>query len=314
MMTSAKIGLAVGVGAAAIVAFQAREIHVQKQTVADLEAQVSLQAQSNQMQQAQIANLQERVASYVKNLDTMSRDAAKSRANAGAALDARKLAADATKAAAAGAKGSSFAAMLKDPEMLKAMRPVQLETAKLMYAPLVRQLKLSPEQADQFYNIFVDSGLKGLEAMQSGNTNALDTHSLESDLRSFLGDSGYAQYEDYTKNDMPGQTMLATMKNSFADNPLSDMQEQQLLQAMKTARQSVTANNPLANVSDKTAAMDQVLQQQEQINQSVLQQAAAFLSPQQMQTLATSQSNMVSMQKGMAPMMQKMMGNPTASP
>ena len=60
--------------------------------------------------------------------------------------------------------------------------------------------------------------------------------------------------------------------------------------------------------------MQQQMQQQEQINQNVLQQAAAFLSPEQLQTLSTSQSNMIAMQKSMAPMMQKMLSGPSTSP
>jgi hypothetical protein len=112
------------------------------------------------------------------------------------------------------------------------------------------------------------------------------------------------------------------MKNDFADNPLSDTQQQQLVQAMKSARQTVTGNNPVdlsqVNLADKTAAMGQAMQQQmqqqEQMNLNVLQQAAAFLSPEQLQTLCTSQSNMVAMQKSMAPMMQKMLGATPSSP
>jgi hypothetical protein len=60
--------------------------------------------------------------------------------------------------------------------------------------------------------------------------------------------------------------------------------------------------------------MDQVLQQQEQMNQNVLQQAAAFLSPEQLQTLGTSQSNQIAMQKSIAPMMKKMFGGAPAGP
>ena len=198
--------------------------------------------------------------------------------------------------------------------MLEAMRPQQIATEKMMYGPLVKQLNLSPEQADKFYNILVDNGIKSLTAMQSGTLSPEDTQSLEADLQSLLGDAGFAQYKDYTKNDMADQTLWTAMKNDFADNPLSEAQQQQLLQAMKGARQSVNARNPLANASDKTASLDQVLQQQEQMNQNVLQQAAAFLSPDQLQTLGTSQSNMIAMQKSMAPMMKKMFGGAPAGP
>jgi hypothetical protein len=202
--------------------------------------------------------------------------------------------------------------MFKDPAMLEAMRPQQIATEKMMYAPLVKQLNLSPEQADKFYNILVDNGLKSVQALQSGTISPDDIksskQSLAADLQSLLGDDGYTQFHNSTKNDMADQTMLTLMRNDFMDNPLSDTQQRQLLQVMKSARQSVTANSPLDPSQANPFDTGQVLQQQEQMNQSVLQQAAAFLSPAQLQTLGTSQSNIISMQKASAPMMQKMLG------
>ena len=73
--------------------------------------------------------------------------------------------------------------------------------------------------------------------MQSGKSlvdvSADSQQGLVADIKSVLGDAGFAQYTDYTKNDMANQTLWTTMKNDFADNPLSDAQQQQLLQAMK---------------------------------------------------------------------------------
>jgi cell division protein FtsL len=311
IMTSTKISVAIGVGAAAIIGLQWQQISTQKHTVIQLEAQVAQQAQANQAQQAEIEKLQERNGIYAKRMSGMEHDVAKARARSSAALAAKPP-------ATAGSKGNPLAEMFKDPAMLEAMRPQQLMTAKLMYAPLVKQLNLSPEQADKFHNIIVDSGIKSMKAMQSGNVTPDDQKSMQADLQSLLGDAGFAQYTDYVKNDMAGQSTLMAIKNDFADNPLSDTQQQQLLQAMKTARQSVTANNPLdlsqANPSDKMAMMDQTMQQQEQINQNVLQQAAAFLSPDQLQTLSTSQSNMIAMTKAMAPIMKGMFTNAPSGP
>ena len=71
----------------------------------------------------------------------MEHDVAKARARVSDALAAKTPATPAT-------KGNAFAEMFKDPDMLEAMRPQQVMTAKLMYAPLVKQLNLSPEQAD----------------------------------------------------------------------------------------------------------------------------------------------------------------------
>jgi RNA polymerase sigma factor (sigma-70 family) len=312
IMTSAKISVALGVtAAAAIIALQWQQVSTQKQTVKQLEAQVAQQAQSNHAQQAEIAKLQEQNAFMAKTMAGKERDVATARARVSAALAAKAAA-----GAAAGTKGNAMSDMFKDPKMLEAMRPMQIATTKMMYGPLVKKLNLSPEQADKFYDIIVDNGLKSVQAMQSGKPLAADPKAMDADLQSLLGDAGFAQYKDYTQNDMAGQSMLMAMKNDFADNPLSDTQQQQLLQAMKTARQSVTANNPLdtspGNLSDKLAMMDQTIHQQEQINQNVLQQAAAFLSSEQLQTLATSQSNMIAMQKAMVPIEQKMFSNAPA--
>ncbi|MGO8700392.1 MAG: RNA polymerase sigma factor [Limisphaerales bacterium] len=308
MMTSGKISVAIGLGAAAIIALQAHHISIQDQTLKELQEQVAQPArpaQSGPASPSELEKLREQNASYAKTIAAMQRDVAKARSHATDALTAKSAA----NAEAAEAKKNSFAGMFKDPAMLESMRPQQIATTKMMYGPLVKQLNLSPEQADKFYNVLVDNGLKGLAALQSGNATEIKSNdqSLEANLRSVLGDDGYTQFENYAKNDMAAQTTLAAMKNDFADNPLSDLEQQQLLQAMKSAR----ASNPLdlsqVNPSDKTAVMGQAMQQQEQINQNVLQQAAAFLSPQQLQTLAASQSNMIAMQKSMAPMMQKML-------
>lgn len=323
MMTSTKISTVIGLAAAVLIVLQAHQLSVQKHAFDALQEKVAEsapQAQPSQAWQAEMAKLREQNAAYAKTIEAMQRDVAKARAHATDALAAKSAAT----AAAVRAKANPFGEMFKDPAMLESMRPQQIATAKMMYGPLIKQLNLSPEQADKFYNLLVDNGIRSMTALQSGNAEEIKAadQAIEANVRSFLGDAGYAQFENYAKNDVTDQAIWTGLKNDFTENPLSDTQQQQLLQAMKAARQSVTASNPLdlsqINFSDKAAAMSQAmqqsLQQQEQINQNVLQQAAAFLSPQQLQTLSTSQSNMVASQKAMAPMMQQMLSGPSTSP
>ena len=167
----------------------------------------------------------------------MQHDVAKARAHAGAALDEKQAALARAKAAAKG--GNSLADMFKDPDMLKAMRPSQVATMKLMYGSFVKQLNLSPEQADKFYGLLVDNGIKSFEAMQSGNVSPQERNAsqeaLNADLQSLLGDAGFKQYSDYMKNDMQDQTLFTQIKNDFTDCPLSDAQQNQILQAMNRA-------------------------------------------------------------------------------
>jgi RNA polymerase sigma factor (sigma-70 family) len=295
IMTPTKISVAIGVtAAAAIIALQARQVSVQKHTVEQLQARVAQDTQTSRAQQAEIAKLQEQNSFYAKTVESSARDVAKARARASAAFDAKPAAA----VAAAGIRGYTLAEQFKDPNKLAVMRDLQTSMIRMEYAPLVKQLNLSPEQADKFYQILIDQASNFLEAMQSGKLNADDGKSTEADLQSLLGDAGMAQYKDFNKN-LNDQSMVTQIKNTFGDNPLSDTQQQQLLQAMTSARQSVAANSAVsssqANPSDMAGLMALQAQQQEQINQNVLQQAAAFLSPDQLQTLATSQSNQLSL-------------------
>jgi len=308
IMTSAKIGMAIGLGAAAIIALQLQQLSTQKQAVKQLQEQVAQDAQASRAQQAQIAKLQEQNAFNAKSMESAAHDVATARARVAAKQAAT----------AAGKKGNRMSEMFKDPAVLDAMRGQITSTTKTQYAPLVKQLNLSPEQADKFYQILVDKSMKGFDALQTGSFSPNDAKSTDPSLQSLLGDAGYAQFNDFVQN-MANQTTLSLMMKDFTDNPLSDTQQQQLLQAIKTAGQSVTTISPpdlsQPNPSDKVAAvMGQQMQQQDQINQNVLQQAAAFLSPDQLQSLASSQSNLMALQKVGMVMAQKMFNNAPATP
>jgi uncharacterized Zn finger protein len=65
---------------------------------------------------------------------------------------------------------------------------------------------------------------------------------------------------------------------------------------------------PAVATSNNAAALDQAVQYQEQINQRVYQQAAAFLSAAQLDSLGASQTNFINLTKASMTMVQKMMG------
>jgi RNA polymerase sigma factor (sigma-70 family) len=310
IMTTAKIGVAVGLCAAAtIIGLQYQQISTQKQTFQQLVAQVAQaapQAQTNRALLADLAKLREQNDAYAKEIAGMQRDVAKARAHASSALTEKAAAL----AAAAGKKGSVLGDILKDPDMLDFMRNQIATSVKSQYAPLVKKLNLSQEQADKFYQILIDGSLSGVNALQSGNLSAADPKASEAEIQSLLGADGFAQYSAF-KETAGDQAMLALMTKDFADNPLTAGQQQQLLQAMTTARQNASAIT--APVTDKAAMLDPSPAQQEQVNQNILRQAAAFLSPEQLQSLASSQSNMMTMQKLGTAMAQKMFNSPPAA-
>jgi RNA polymerase sigma factor (sigma-70 family) len=310
-MSTAKIGVAIGVcAAAAVIAFQWHQVQTEKKATAQLQAQLVTQTQTADAQAKQIKQLQDEVATFRKSVESMARDAAKSRANATAAREARSMAEAAKKAAAAGG-GNGLQALFKDPDMVKAMKEQSAAMVRQQYAPLVKQLHLSDDKAEAFYQILIDKSTAGITALQSGNISAASTNSVEPQLRALLGDDGYAQYQNYTST-LADQTMLNQYKTSFVDEPLTDQQQQQLLQVMISARQNTPATAPdysTLNAAGQAAVMQDAMDRQATINSNVLQQAQAFLSPSQLQTLGTSQSNFLNMEKVGMTLAQKMFTN-----
>jgi hypothetical protein len=144
-------------------------------------------------------------------------------------------------------------------------------------------------------------------AMASSQTN------MQNQMKSLLGDSGYAQYQEF-QTTLTDRQLLDQMKPSFADTPLTDDQQQQLLQLMVNERKNTTpaidpnTGQPAVATSNNAAALDQAVQYQEQINQRVYQQAAAFLSAAQLDSLGASQTNFINLTKASMTMVQKMMG------
>jgi len=136
--------------------------------------------------------------------------------------------------------------------------------------------------------------------------------SLQDQVRLLLGDGASAQFQDFQAS-LPDRMIFEQMKTAFGDNPLTDDQQQRLLQIMILERKNSSfvdpaTGKPLLPAANPAAQVDLALQIQDQINQRVYQQAAGFLSPNQLQSLATSQSNLRSQTKAIMPGMQKMFG------
>ena len=135
-MTSAKISVAIGVGAAAIIALQAHQVSVQKQNVKQLQEQLARAAQpapANPDTPAEMEKLRTQNAADSKTIEGLQRDLAQARARASAALAAKPAPAPRPAAVTAAGAGGDFFAMFSDPSMLEAMRPQQLATTKMMY-------------------------------------------------------------------------------------------------------------------------------------------------------------------------------------
>ncbi len=204
-------------------------------------------------------------------------------------------------AAGSNSTGSALGKIMDDPAMKEFMRQQQLSMLKTQYAPLIKSLNLTPETAEKFIQLLADDAAQKMDigmAVMKGDMDPATVkqsqveakNNLASQLQSLLGPDGYSQYDEFSQ-DLPAKTSLGLLKAEMADNPLNDDQSARLLQLLKTG--------PRASDVDytQTTAMEHYLQQQEDSDQQILQQAAEFLTPDQLAGLGTFQTNMLNMAK-----------------
>lgn len=202
---------------------------------------------------------------------------------------------------------SSLASMMNDPAMREYIHQKQLEGIKERYTDLIKQLKLSPEDADKFTGLMGDILLKGTDLVSSGalsdpsQQNAITNAFAElyGQLHALLGDEGTAQLENYNKT-MPGRMVVQSLNQQLADNSLTDAQSAQLLQVV--SEQPVSSTHGISGDFDPALlgsqdAIDAHWQQVMDSDQSILDQSASFLTSNQLSTLATVLSNSVNAQK-----------------
>lgn len=319
LMTWTKISMAVGAAAAiALAAAGWNKVSTARQQVAELQAQLQKQTQLNQNQQAEIVKLQEKNTALDRRIESNAREVARARNQSG-------MAQDVIAKAKAAAKGDKYAEMFKDPAMQQVMRSALEKTVRQQYGSLVKQLNLTPDTADKFYQTLLDNKMAAMtnstDYLAQGDMTGLKEASvaaekqLNASLQDLLGSEGFAQYQQY-QSGLGDRMLLDQMKGNFADNPLTDDQQQRLLQLMQTTRQAVSGGGSASlrlggqefSVATSPDAMNRQLEQEQTIQQQVLQQAADFLSPAQLQTLGAAQSNQINLEKMGFAMAQKMFG------
>ena len=199
---------------------------------------------------------------------------------------------------------------MSDPHMAEYMRQAAADKIKSLYAPLFRELKLTPEQRDKFGQLFADQATNffgKLSATSQGSPDqagaAPSTAATGSDLlgqlRSLLGDAGFARYAEFSQ-ELPGRATLALLSPQLESNPLSDEQGARLIQLVKAEpRELMTGllGSPDMAFLGSQADIDSFLQRVADSNQHILEQASSFLTPEQTGTLSAVLSNSITTRK-----------------
>jgi hypothetical protein len=182
------------------------------------------------------------------------------------------------------------------------------EATKGLYAGAFRQLHLPADVQDKVLDILTQ-GQKQLEeqafeAAQSGTLPALPSPAelqaqqaqQEQQLRSVLGEDGFAQFNRYRAT-IPDSTMIDAMNQQGAN--LSENQSQQLLQILTDARQQIIGQGGTAQSLDSLSpaqAVTTMHQQQTLLQQVVGSRVQNILTSDQASTLQAAMS-----QQGISP-------------
>ena len=238
-----------------------------------------------------------------------------------------------------GGLGKMLAKMMQDPDTRKMIRAQQRMMMDQMYAPLVKKMGLTPDEATQFKDLLADNAMKAADKASSmfgglGATNSAESlkaltaeqKTFDDQMKAFLGDDRYAQYKDYQET-VSERTLLNQFKmQAGSDYNLNDQQTEALLTFTKEEQKNVAANTGLPlGQTDKDPAklqalfsdgkVDELLQAQDTVSQRVYERARTILSPDQLDTLGRYQTNRMQMMRMGMTMMRKMLtpDNPAAS-
>jgi len=230
---------------------------------------------------------------------------------------------------AAAADKSMLNKLTADPEMRKTLRAQQRAGMAAIYSELAKNLKLSPEQTGQFNDLLADNIMSSIDLI----TQALHDHNsraeidqlfanqdaqLRNSVQALVGADGLAQYLDYTKNLLNTLTVAQFAGDLSGDSTAVAEKKSQLLQAMQntTAAALAGANLPadyqpvpilnLGNIASVEEA-DQSLQLLDGIYAQVANQAASFLTADELAKFQTFRTNAINSSQSLLLMNRKLM-------
>ena len=172
--------------------------------------------------------------------------------------------------AAMGQLAADYLARLDDPEVRRIMDLQRLAAINRQYAQFFRDAHLSPEQIRQFQQLMLERQRAQTDVLVAATQQGVNPMSdpqafrdlvknaqadVDQQLQSSLGADNYAQFQSYQQTQAQRAVVNQLQQDlSFSDTPLTDAQQQQLIQI-------VAQTNPAggSSVNEKTVAAAQGL-------------------------------------------------------
>ncbi len=158
-----------------------------------------------------------------------------------------------------GARFGNLQALMNDPQFAKLMALQQKAMVDSRYAPLFKQLALTPAQLQQFQNLLAEKQSAARDVLAAAAQQGLNFRTdraevsqlisqsnseIDSQIQSTLGPDAFAQYQTYEQT-LPQRNTVTQLQQSlsYTSTPLTDAQANQLVQILaSTSPQNGNAN------------------------------------------------------------------------
>jgi hypothetical protein len=295
-----KARLVVGAGVVTLLAAQYHENSVQARNLAAARESLSAGKSEFADQEARIAELGQETASIRETRISQQEELNR--------LRARRMAERSTPPASSAV--TLLSAQLEDPATKDVLRKGLADAARFRLAPLLEALKLEPSDKDKLIQIDADWGLKNLEtvaAVAEGRMTADAAAQAEAEagrdgtnqIQLLLGEAGLAKFEECQQT-FPARALVQQFDKQLGVFPLNAFQRSALSQLILAEPLDVTSGLT-GDLTVRSLVFPEELSQQFNqeagVNARVVQEAGAFLNPDQVESLKLMQAANLSAQK-----------------
>jgi len=308
IMAWTKLKFAVAAGVVALLAYEYHQNSLQTQQLVSARANLGGQAEAFASLEQRISELDQQTSAISETRRTQQQELERLRARLRSSSNPGSR-----------APATLLSAMLQDAATREILRTQMVDGYRFRYGPFAEQLKLGPEQGEKLIQMAADGAMKILDAVAAyteGKLTAEATLNIEADairsatnqVRLALGDDGLARFEEYNQS-YPARALVQQFDKQLGPFPISAYQRAGLSNTIQAEQLDVTRQLAGEIPVELVVHPDEINQRfelQSQINQRILQQAAEFLSPDQLKTLALMQTNNLSAQRrGLLRMLRK---------
>jgi RNA polymerase sigma factor (sigma-70 family) len=294
----------IGASVVVLLAVQHHQNTAQARQIAAARQQLNGQAEALASAESRAQDLERQTAGILETESSQQQDLER--------LQARRKVAGQGGRSLAGVHTPStlLAAALSNPDAREALRRQLFTANRTRWSPLIEGLKLNQEDTDKLLGIGADRGLADLEtavaftqgtltAEAAMQTEANTERDATNQIRLLLGDAGFAGYQE-CQMEFPARTLVDQYNKQLGPFPISAFQREALARVIEAEPPEVASGLAGDFTVRELVSPDGLVGRfaaQAESNQRILQAAAGFLSPEQVESLRLMQVSNMSAQK-----------------